>query len=135
MYKETGGVERRRFKGNPDFRHRSQIPGPEIEEVETRLYELLDPSLMAPRQMERRDPNDPDRPIRMRSRVLTLPVMMAIIVSLVFRRIPSLGEVQRVLARDGLLWVNPLKVSNQAVNSRLGHDACGAGGRYLPGGM
>jgi hypothetical protein len=63
MYKETGGVERRRFKGNPDFRHRSQIPGPEIEEVETRLYELLDPSLMAPRQMERRDPNDPDRPI------------------------------------------------------------------------
>jgi hypothetical protein len=119
MYKKAGGVERRRFKGNPDFRHRSQIPGPEIEEVETKLYELLDPSLMAPRQMERRDPNDPDRPIRMRSRVLTLPVMMAIIVGLVFRRIPSLAEVQRVLGRDGLLWVDPIKISIQAINRRL----------------
>ncbi len=104
---------------NPDFRHRSNMPGPEIKEVERRIHALLSPSLMAPRQMERHNPKDPKRPIRMRARLLTLPVMMAIIVSLVFRRLSSLSEAQRLLARDGLLWTKPLKVSNQAINKRL----------------
>lgn len=104
---------------NPDFRHRSQVPAPEVEEIESRLYELISPSLLAPRQMERRNPDDPDKPIRMRARLLTLPVMMAVIIGLVFRRLPSLAEVQRVLESDGLLWVDPLKVSHQAINRRL----------------
>ena len=104
---------------NPDLRHRSQMPGPEIEEVQRRLYALLSPSLMAPRQMERRNPKDPGRPIRMRARLLTLPVMMAIIVSLVFRRLSSLAEAQRLLARDGLLWTSPIQVSKQAIKKRL----------------
>ena len=82
---------------NPDLRHRSQTPAPEIKEVEQRLYGLLSPSLLAPRVMERRNPNDPDRPIRMRARVLTLPVMMAIIISMVFRHLPSVAEAQRLL--------------------------------------
>lgn len=109
----------RELFGNPDFRHRSQVPAPEIEEIERSLYQLLSPSLMAPRQMERHNPKSPDRLIRMRARLLTLPVMMAVILSLVFRRLPSLAEAQRLLARDGLLWVSPLKVSQQAINRRL----------------
>lgn len=104
---------------NPDFRHRSQVPLPPVEEVEQRLWELLSPSLMAPRLLERRDPKDPRRLIRLRQRVLTLPVMVAIIVSLVWRRIPAVAEVQRVLAREGLLWVKPLKVSEQGLAKRL----------------
>ena len=44
---------------NPDLRHRSHMPGPEIKEIERRLYALLSPSLLAPRQMERRNPKDP----------------------------------------------------------------------------
>jgi len=32
-------------------------------------------------------------------------VMVAIIVSLVWRRLAAVAEVQRVLAREGLLWV------------------------------
>jgi len=55
----------------------------------------------------------------MRARLLTLPVIMAIIVSLVFRRLSSLAEAQRLLARDGLMWTAPIKVSNQAINKRL----------------
>ena len=104
---------------NPDFRHRSQVPLPEVEEVEQRLWELLSPSLMAPRLMERRDPRNPQRVIRLRQRLLTLPVMVAIVVSLVWRRIGAVAEVGRVLAREGLLWVKPLKVSEQAIAKRL----------------
>ena len=108
-----------RHRPHPDFRHRSQIPMPAVEDVEQRLTDLLSPSLLAPRQLERRDPRQPQRLIRMRQRLLTLPVMVAIIVSLVWRRLPALAEVQKVLAREGMLWVTPLRVSPQAITKRL----------------
>ena len=108
-----------RHFSNPDFRHRSHVPLPSVEEVEKRLWELLSPSLVAPRLMERTDPKDPQRVIHMRERLLTLPVMVAIIVSLVWRRIVAVAELGRVLAQEGLLWVAPLKVSEQALAKRL----------------
>ena len=92
-----------RPRPHAEFRHRSQVPMPAVEEVEQRLTDLLGPSFLAPRQFERRDPRQPQRLIRMRQRLLTLPVMAAIIVSLVWRQLPAVAEVQRVLAREGLL--------------------------------
>ena len=102
-----------------EFRHRSQIPMPAVEEVEQRLLDVLTPSLLAPRQLERHDPQQPQRLIRMRQRLLTLPVIMAIMVSLVWRRVPSIAEVQQVLAREGMLGVAPRQVSAQAITQRL----------------
>ena len=66
-----------RARPHAEFRHRSQIPLPAVEEVEQRLTDLLSPSILAPRQLERRDPRQPQRIIRMRQRLLTLPVMVA----------------------------------------------------------
>ena len=108
-----------RPRPHAEFRHRSQIPMPAVEEVEQRLTDLLSPSLLAPRQLERRDPRQPQRLIRMRQRLLTLPVMAAILVSLVWRRLPAVAEVQRILAREGLLGGAPLQVSSQAIIKRL----------------
>ena len=45
-----------RHRYHLDFRHRSQSPLPAVDEVEHRLLEVLNPSLLAPRQLERRDP-------------------------------------------------------------------------------
>src|SRR5262245_53048549 len=45
--------------------------------------------------------------------------MVAIIVSLVWRRLGAIAEVCRVLAREGLLWVQPLQVSEQAIAKRM----------------
>ena len=53
-----------RSRPHAEFRHRSQIPMPSVEEVEQRLTDLFSPSLLAPRQMERRDPRQPQRIIR-----------------------------------------------------------------------
>jgi hypothetical protein len=108
-----------RHRSPLDFRHRSQSPLPAVDEVEQRLLDVLSPSLLAPRQLERRDPRQPQRLIRMRQRLLTLPVMVAIIVSLVWRRVPSVAEVQKVLTREGLLGMAPLRVSPQAITKRL----------------
>ena len=91
-----------RARPHAEFRHRSQIPMPAVEEVEQRLTDLLSPSLLAPRQLERRDPQQPQRIIRMRQRLLTRPVMVAMIVSRVWRRVPSIAEVPQVLPQEGL---------------------------------
>ena len=109
----------KRRHGNPDFRHRVPGPLPAITEIEAALYALLTPALLAPRQLERRDPRNPARQIRLRARILTLPVMVALVVSLVWRRLGSIAEVRRVLVQDGLLWVSPLQVSEQAIAKRL----------------
>jgi hypothetical protein len=108
-----------RHRPHLEFRHRSQIPMPAVDDVEQRLLEVLSPSWLAPRQLERRDPRQPQRLIRMRQRLLTRPVMVAIIVSLVWRRVPSIAEVQKVLIREGLLGMAPLQVSPQAIIKRL----------------
>ena len=108
-----------RHRSHPDFRHRSQIPLPAVDDVEQRLLDMRSPSLLAPRQLERHAPRQPQRLIRMRQRLLTLPVIVAIIVSLVWRRVPSVTEMQKVLVREGLWWVSPLRVSPQAITKRL----------------
>lgn len=113
------GRQQPRHHPNPDFRHRVPVPVPAVEEVEQQLWALLSPSLLAPRLVERRDPHNPQRLIRLRARLLTLPVMVAIIVSLVWRRLAAVAEVRRVLAHEGLLWVQPLQVSEQAIARRL----------------
>jgi DDE family transposase len=104
---------------NPDFRHRVPGPLPALAEIEAELFALLTPALLAPRQLERHDPRNPQRHIRLRARILTLPVMVALVVSLVWRRLGSIAEVHRVLAQDGVLWVSPLQVSDQAIAKRL----------------
>ena len=110
---------RQRQHHNPDFRHRVPGPLPAVAEIEAELYALLTPALFAPRQLERPDPRNPQRRIRLRARLLTLPVMVAVVVSLVWRRLGSIAEAHRVLAQDGLLWVAPLQVSEQAIAKRL----------------
>jgi len=78
--------------------------------------------------MERRAPRPPPRVIRRRQRLLPLPVMVAIVVRLVWRRRPAVTEGQRVLARAGWLWVTPRRVRPHALRKRLdGLPAAGLG--------
>jgi len=47
-------------------------------------------------------------------------VMMAFVLSLIWRQLGSVTEAVRTLNREGLLWVDERKVSQQAVEQRLG---------------
>jgi len=98
--------------GNPDRRHQTQLPAPAIEQIESLLFSWLSPGSFKPLR-------DVETSQKLRDRLLTLPVMMAVVVSLVYRRIPSLSEVLRVLEVEGLLWVEPLKVTKLALSKRL----------------
>jgi len=56
----------------------------------------------------------------LRERTLNLPVMMAFVLSLIWRQLGSVAEAVRILNREGLVWVDERKVSQQAVEQRLG---------------
>ena len=103
----------RKKQGNPDFRHRVTPPAPPTEEIEARLFELLTPGTFA----NLKGVKNKERSLR--SRVLTLPVIAAIVLSLVYRQVQHLTDVLRMLETEGLLWVESMSVSRQALSQRL----------------
>lgn len=59
------------------------------------------------------------RSLGMRERILGLPLMLAAVLTLVWRQVPSARELNRMLAREDLLWAKAKKVSQQALSQRL----------------
>lgn len=95
-------------------RDRSKRPvvAPPDEKIEARLTELLKPELKAEEKVYGQ--------LGLRKRKLTLSVMVAIVVSMIWRQLGSGGtEIARLLATEGLLWVPVLQVSQQAISDRL----------------
>ena len=98
-----------RIHRNPDFRHRFEMPVPSIDEVEKKIKELLSTDIFLCL-----------RKIKLRDRILTFPVIVAIVMSLVWRKIPSISEAVRVLSQEKLLWLtDTIKVTQQAISKRL----------------
>lgn len=69
-------------------------------------FELLEPKMFTPLKYLQENHEK-----IMRDRLLSLPVMVALVVSTVCRQIAGLSEAVRVLREEGLLWVEPLKVT------------------------
>lgn len=103
----------RKNNGNPDLRHRITVPAPTNIEIETRLFEILSPGTFT----NLKEVKGKERSLR--SRILTLPVMAAIILSLVYRQVQHLTDVLRILEIEGLMWVKATRVSRQALSQRL----------------
>lgn len=55
----------------------------------------------------------------LRERVLTLPIMVAVVLALIWRQLASVSEALRVLETEGFLWTAPLKVAQQSLSQRL----------------
>lgn len=55
----------------------------------------------------------------LRERVLTLPVMVALILALIWRQLASVSEALRVMQTEGFLWSGPVQVSQQSLSQRL----------------
>lgn len=100
--------------GNPDLRQQKHVPAPPIEQIEKELFSLLSPTSFKPLKF---CSGKDDR--KLRERILTLPVMMAVVLSLVYRQIPGIRELGRILSQEGLLWISPIQISAQALSKRL----------------
>lgn len=99
----TRALQRERHQHAPD-----PVPPGDFAE---RLTELVYPvALGAVRQFHRRG---------LRERVLTLPVMVAFVLALVWRQVGGVAELVRLVRQQVVFWVPPVKVSAQAVEQRL----------------
>ncbi|MGB0356418.1 MAG: IS4 family transposase, partial [Opitutales bacterium] len=88
------------------------IAPPPDEEIKNRFAEILLPAIDAQKEFVKK--------LGLRSRSLTLRVMVAIVVSVIWRQLPGGGsEISRLLVSEGLLWVVVMKVSQQAISERL----------------
>lgn len=88
-----------------------QNAAPPDDQIAERLTEVVHPATLSQGEAFHR--------LGLRERLLTLPVMMAFVVSLIWRQLGSVCEAVRVMQREGMLWNTPLHVSQQAVEQRL----------------
>jgi hypothetical protein len=103
--------KRRRGHVNPDHSRRTHVPAPSDAEMEYRLETLVKPAVYAEL--------DYYRQLGLRNRLLTLPVMVALVLALIWRRVPGVCTLQRMLARERILWTQPLQVSQPALSERF----------------
>jgi hypothetical protein len=85
---------------------------PDAEAVVARLSEIVHPATLAQVSYF--------HTLGLRARVLTLPVMMGLVLGLLWRQVGGVAELVRVVQRETVLWVPPLRdLSQQALSQRL----------------
>jgi hypothetical protein len=93
-----------------DRRQRPAVAPPDPA-LEARLTELIHPATFAQVHAY--------HALGLRERTLTLPIMMAFVLSLIWRQVGSVQETLRLLQHEGLFWATPLRVTQQALSQRL----------------
>jgi hypothetical protein len=102
---------RKRATDNPDHARQTHVPAPADRDIEQRLNDLVKPAVFA--EMAH------FRSLGLRNRILTLPLMVALVLTLIWRRVPGVCTLQRMLARERLLWAQPTRVSQPALSERF----------------
>jgi hypothetical protein len=59
------------------------------------------------------------RQLGMRDRILNLPLMVAAVLTLIWRDVAGVTELTRMLNREGFLWCEPKQVTQQALSQRF----------------
>ncbi len=98
-------------KINRDHAKKTHRPMVEDEEIASQLEDLLTPAIAAQASYYRQ--------LGLRDRILNLPLMLAAVLTLIWRDVPGVTELTRILARDGFLWCNPTLISQQALSQRF----------------
>jgi hypothetical protein len=98
-------------KTNRDHAHQKQRPMIEDEVIASQLEALLTPAITSQENYYRQ--------LGMRQTILTLPLMVAAVLTMLWRDVAGVRELTRILAREGFLWCNRLQVSQQALSQRF----------------
>ena len=92
-------------------RTKHSITAPTAEKIQERLTEIVHPATLA--QM------DYFHSLGLRERTLSLVVMVAFVLEMIWRQISGVNELVRLIQTESLLWALPRKVSQQALSQRL----------------
>ncbi len=83
----------------------------EDEAIASQLEALLTPAMTRQEKYYRQ--------LGLRDRILNLPLMVAAVLTLLWRDVAGVTELTRMLAREGFVWCSPLSVSQQAIAQRF----------------
>ena len=92
---------------NPDHVRRVNVPGPQDPALQEHFEALRSPAIYAQSAYYRS------------LNLLNLPLMIAAMLAMLWRQVPSVCELTKTLNREGVLWLRPLAVSQAAVSKRL----------------
>ena len=98
-------------KTNRDHAKKTQRPMVEDEVIAEQLTALLTPAITNQENYYRQ--------LGLRDRILNLPLMIAAVLTLLWRDVAGVTELTRMLAREGFLWCKPMTVSQQAISQRF----------------
>jgi hypothetical protein len=94
-----------------DHAKKTQRPMVEDRVIAEQLTALLTPTIKSQSSFFRE--------LGLRERILTLPLMVAAVLTLLWRDVPGVTELGRLLETEGFLWCSPTKVSQQALSQRF----------------
>ena len=94
-------------------RDRSKRPliAPPDEQISQRLTDLVHPATLSQVAYFHE--------LGLRERVFTLPLMVAIVLSMIWRQIGEVTQVVRLMQKESLLWAQPQRITQQALSERL----------------
>ncbi len=98
-------------KTNRDHAKRQQRPMMEDKAIVEQLDNLLSEAIASQRKY--------CRELGLRDRILTLPLMVAAVLTMLWRDVAGVRELTRILGREGFLWCDPKQVSQQALSTRF----------------
>ena len=98
-------------RSNRDHAKKKHRPMVEDEAIASQLEALLTAGITAQENYYRQ--------LKLRDRILNLPLMLAAVLTLLWRDVAGVTELTRMLAREGFLWCRPTTVSQQAISQRF----------------
>jgi len=96
---------------NPDHVRRINMPAPNNEVIEERIISLLQPAVFGQKWYARL--------LGLRDRLLGYSVMIASVLTMLWRQVPSVSELSRMLRRENIFWATRTEVSQQALSKRF----------------
>ena len=98
-------------KTNRDHAKRQQRPMMEDKAIAGQLEVLLSSAIANQRKYCRQ--------LGLRDRILTLPLMVAAVLTMLWRDVAGVRELTRILGREGFLWCDRTLVTQQALSNRF----------------
>ncbi len=100
-----------RTNRNPDHVKRHNTPTINNEVISQHLQALLTPAIDAQQKYYKQ--------LGLRDRIINLSFMVAAVLTLLWRQVPSVQELTRLLAREDLLWCRATKIAQQSLAERF----------------
>ncbi len=107
--KKTSSVRHSRAVQRDRTRRPPTIP-PD-EHITARLTEVVHPATLGQVTHYHR--------LGLRERILNLPVIVGLVLSLIWRQVGGVSDLVRLVTTELVLWVSPLKITQQALSERL----------------